>query len=198
MNMVASAIPAAVVHSAILPAQKFRIVEETLADRAAREALLDEAFGEARFAKTCERLREGCAPAQGLSLVARDGDKLVGTIRLWNIVADSGCAALLLGPVAVAQSHQSLGIGAALVREALRRARMRGHQAVVLVGDAPYYERFGFTRAHTLALDMPGPVEAERFLGLELVEGALAGAHGMLRAQTPYKAPIKASLKKAA
>jgi predicted N-acetyltransferase YhbS len=177
--------------------QKFRIVEETLADRPAREALLDAAFGPERAAKTCERLRKGATPARGLALVARAGGEIVGTIRLWNIVAESGCAALLLGPVAIAETHRSLGSGAALIRVALRRARMRGHTAVILVGDAPYYERFGFSRAHTLALEMPGPVEADRFLGLELVEGALAQARGMLRAAGPRPART-AGLRRAA
>jgi predicted N-acetyltransferase YhbS len=192
MTMFVSPVQTAVANDAVAPRRGLRIVEETPADIAAREALLDAAFGPERFVKTCERLREGCAPARGLALVAREAGALVGTIRLWNIVADSGCAALLLGPVAVADAHRSRGVGAALVREALRRARMRGHKAVILVGDAPYYERFGFSRAHTLGLEMPGPVEAERFLGLELVEGALRHARGMLRAAAPRRARIAA------
>ena len=161
------------------------IREESVTDVSARERLLDVAFGPSRFAKTCERLREGRAPARGLALVARSNGKVVGTIRLWHVATESGHAALLLGPVAVACSHQSLGIGASLIRDALRRAKDRGHRAVILVGDAPYYQRFGFERRLTRDLDMPGFVDPERFLALELVPGALDGAAGLLRPTGP-------------
>ncbi len=167
---------------------RLRIVDETATDVTAREALLDAAFGASRFAKSSERMREGRAPARGLALSAHLDGALVGTIRLWHIQSESGHAALLLGPVAVAASKQSLGIGGALIREALQRARARGHKAVILVGDEPYYRRFGFERRHTLALDMPGPVDPERFLGLELVAGALEGATGLLRPTGPRAA----------
>jgi predicted N-acetyltransferase YhbS len=125
-----------------------RIGEESLFDIAAREALLDEAFGLARAEKTSARLREGRLPAHGLALVARDGGELVGALRCWPVEA-GGRAALLLGPLAVAASHRSLGIGARLMREALWRAAMLGHKAVLLVGDAPYYARFGFEASLT-------------------------------------------------
>jgi predicted N-acetyltransferase YhbS len=69
--------------------------------------------------------------------------------------------------------------------DALFRAVCHGHRAVLLVGDAPYYARFGFERRLTLGLDMPGPVEADRFLGLELEPGALAGARGRVVATGP-------------
>jgi predicted N-acetyltransferase YhbS len=112
---------------------------ETKRDAAAREALLDEAFGAARFAKTAQRLREGRLPAEQLSFVAcRDG-KLIGTVRLWNISAGPGRPALLLGPLAVARQYRNAGVGAALIRHALAAASERGHGAVLLVGDTPYY-----------------------------------------------------------
>ncbi len=156
----------------------FALAEETLADVAAREALLDEAFGPARFLKTCQRLRDGSAPAPGLALVATNDDgALIGTVRLWPALA-GGRAALLLGPLAVAESSRSLGIGRALIEESLDRAQALGHRAVLLVGDAPYYARFGFERRFTERLTMPGPVERARFLGLELVAGALEGVRG--------------------
>ncbi|MGD9539758.1 MAG: GNAT family N-acetyltransferase [Methylocystis sp.] len=156
----------------------FTLAEETPADVAAREALLDSAFGPARFLKTCQRLRDGSAPAPGLALVATDEEgALIGTLRLWPILA-GGRDALLLGPLAVAASSRSLGIGRALIEESLDRARALGHRAVLLVGDAPYYARFGFERRFTERLTMPGPVERARFLGLELVAGALEGASG--------------------
>lgn len=155
------------------------IRDEKLRDVAAREDLLDAAFGLERHEKTCERLREGREPAQGLSFIAEVDGEIVGTVRLWNVKAGA-CVALLLGPVAVLSSHRSLGIGARLIRAALNRAAAQGHRAVILVGDAPYYERFGFSAAHVAELDLPGPVDRACFLGLELVEGGLSGARGLV------------------
>jgi predicted N-acetyltransferase YhbS len=155
---------------------------ETTLDIAAREALLDEAFGEARFAKTAQRLRDGRLPAQGLSFVARAGKRLVGTVRLWDIAAGPGRPALLLGPLAVAQELRNRGVGAELMRHALGQASRRGRAAVLLVGDAPYYGRFGFSTEKTDALWLPGPYDRERLLACELVQGALEGAHGLISA----------------
>jgi predicted N-acetyltransferase YhbS len=148
-------------------------------DLAAREALLDAAFGPARHLKTGERLREGRRPAD--ALVAVDGQgRVVGAVRLWHVAAGPRRPALMLGPLAVDGALRSRGIGAALLRTALNRAAAAGHGAVLLVGDAPYYARFGFAAALTGGLWMPGPVERERFLGLELRPGALSGAWGFV------------------
>ena len=148
-------------------------------DAPAREALLDAAFGARRFEKTSERLRAGRLPADGLALVAKDGDALVGTVRLWSVCA-GGVEALMLGPLAVARSHRGLGVGARLMREAIARAAMRGHRAILLVGDAPYYARFGFAASPTGRLALPGQVDRARFLGLELAPGALSDAEGLV------------------
>lgn len=158
------------------------IIDETRDHVAARESLLDEAFGPARFLKTCERLRVGRVPARGLALVAEEEGRLVATLRLWAVHAGIGRPALLLGPLAVARSHRSLGLGAAMIEKGLARAKARNHSAVILVGDAPYYQRFGFDAALTEGLVLPGPVERERFLGLELTKGALGGAGGRVLA----------------
>jgi predicted N-acetyltransferase YhbS len=158
-----------------------RIVEESITDIGAREALLDRAYGDARFAKTSETLRRDRLPAEDLALVAKDGEEIVGTVRLWNVSAGS-VEALLLGPLAVDPDRQGEGIGAALMRRAVTRARALGHGAIILVGDEAYYERFGFQPGLTWRLSMPGPVERERFLALELKRGALAKAAGPLEA----------------
>jgi len=71
-------------------------------------------------------------------------------------------------------------VGAALITRALAAARARGHRAVLLLGDAPYYVRFGFASAKTGALSLPGPFERDRLLALELDEGALDDAWGMI------------------
>jgi predicted N-acetyltransferase YhbS len=159
----------------------FVIRDERPEDAPAREALLDAAFGALRFKKTSERLRAGRLPAEGLALLAEDGDALVGTVRLWSVRA-GGVEALMLGPLAVAQSHRGLGLGARLMREAIARAAKRGHAAILLVGDAPYYGRFGFAALLTKRLALPGPVDRARFLGLELVPGALRNAEGLVAA----------------
>lgn len=155
------------------------IRDEIVADVPAREALLDRCLGERRTAKSSERLREGRLPAEGLALTAERDGVVVATVRLWHVEA-GGKAALLLGPLAVAPELQGEGLGRAMMREAIWRAACRGHGAVLLVGDAAYYERFGFSGDLTRDLAMPGPVERERFLGLELRDGALAGASGVL------------------
>ena len=158
------------------------IREENPLDVPAREALLDACFGEERFRKTCERLREGRKPAAGLSLVLEMDGRLVGTVRLWHVTAGPGRPALLLGPIAIAPDLQGLGLGAKLMRTALNRAVTLGHAAVLLVGDAPYYVRFGFSAETTERLWLPGPYERERFVGIELQTGALAAARGLVSA----------------
>lgn len=160
----------------------FTIREETFRDIEAREALLDACFGPDRFRKTCERLREDRLPADGLSLVIDKAGEVVGTVRLWHVSAGANRPALMLGPIAVDPALQWLGLGGKLMREALGRAAELGHKAVLLVGDAPYYERFGFSADRTTSLWMPGPVERNRFLALELEAGSLAGAQGLVSA----------------
>jgi len=145
----------------------------------AREALLDASFGDNRHLRTCQRLRDGQAPAEGLALSAVSQGRLVGTVRLWHVSA-GGVPALTLGPLAVDPSCRKLGIGRALVQRALAAAKARGHGAVLLLGDAPYYSRFGFSALKTGELRLPGPFEPDRLLGLELREGALDGAWGMI------------------
>jgi predicted N-acetyltransferase YhbS len=160
-------------------AAPFAIRAERASDVVAREALLDACFGENRHQRTCQRLRDGRAPAAGLALAAVREGKLVGSVRLWHVSA-GGTPALVLGPLAVEATSRKLGIGAALVNHALAAARARGHGAVILLGDAPYYAQFGFSDAKTRELSLPGPFERERLLALELHDGALDGAWGMI------------------
>ena len=160
-------------------AAPFAIRSERASDVVAREALLDACFGENRHTRTCQRLRDGRAPAEGLALSALAQGRLVGTLRLWHVSA-GGVPALVLGPLAVDPSCRDLGVGSALMERALTAAKARGHGAVVLLGDAPYYARFGFSGLKTTELSLPGPFERDRLLGLELRDGALDGAWGMI------------------
>jgi predicted N-acetyltransferase YhbS len=167
-----------------------RIDCEAPAEAGAREALLDLAFGRRRRKKTSERLRNGRLPAEDLSFSARSkAGRLIGTLRLWHVSAGADRPTLLLGPLAVDPSYRCRGVGSALMREALSQAAERGHGAVLLVGDEPYYGRFGFSRAPTEHLRLPGPFERDRFLALELVPEALRGARGMVVA-TGEAAPL--------
>ncbi len=105
-----------------------KIRQETMRDIEAREALLDSCFGADRFQKTCERLREGRVPAQGLSLVIERDGAIIGTVRLWHVSLGANRPALMLGPIAIAPSCQSLGLGGKLMREAIGRANGAGPQ----------------------------------------------------------------------
>ena len=165
-------------------AAPFAIRAERASDVAAREALLDACFGVNRHTRTCQRLRDGRAPAEGLAFSAVRQGRLVGTVRLWHVSA-GGIPALMLGPLAVEDSSRKLGVGAALMDDAIAAATARGHRAVILLGDAPYYARFGFSAAKTGELSLPGPFERNRLLGLELRDGALDGAWGMITPAAP-------------
>jgi predicted N-acetyltransferase YhbS len=160
-------------------AAPFAIRAERASDVVAREALLDACFGENRHLRTCQRLRDGRAPAEGLAFSAMAEGRLIGTLRLWHVSA-GGIPALMLGPLAVEASSRALGLGAALMDHALAAAKTRGHRAVILLGDAPYYGRFGFSAQKTAELSLPGPFERDRLLSLELSEAALDGARGMI------------------
>ena len=189
---------------ALIPnAAPFAIRAERSSDVTAREALLDACFGANRHMRTCQRLRDGRAPAEGLALSAMREGRLVGTVRLWHVSA-GGVPALMLGPLAVDGQCRKFGLGAALMEQALAAAKALGHGAVILLGDAPYYSRFGFSPLKTGELSLPGPFERDRLLGLELREGALDGAWGMivptgtLAAASKPKSRVGTSRKKAA
>jgi predicted N-acetyltransferase YhbS len=173
-------------------AAPFAIRSERASDVVAREALLDASFGEGRHLRVCQRLRDGRAPAEGLAFSAVREGRLVGTLRLWHVSA-GGTRALMLGPLAVEDTFRKLGVGAGLITRALAAADARGHRAVLLLGDAPYYARFGFSAQKASALSLPGPFERDRLLGLELEEGALACASGMIVPTGPSLPKSKAA-----
>lgn len=175
------------------------IRDELVSDFRAREALLNRSFGAARFRKTSERLRENRVPADGLAFVSVDDNgRVIGTVRLWSIIAGSAGPALLLGPLAVDCAQQKNGVGRALMERALATAQVLGHEAILLVGDAPYYSRFGFNLSLTRELHLPGPVDRSRFMGLEFRVGALDGAEGLVMAAGALTKVSKAAVRNAA
>ncbi|AHD10594.1 GNAT family N-acetyltransferase [Phaeobacter gallaeciensis] len=149
-------------------------------DRWEVEALYDLCFAPGREALSSYRLREDVPPVSGLSQVARDADGiLAGAIRFWPVrIGECEAPALLLGPVAVHPTHQGEGLGGALIRDSLAKAAESGWSRALLVGDAPYYRRFGFSRL--TGVDMPPPTNPERVLGLELVPESWADLRGQV------------------
>ena len=143
------------------------------------ERLHERAFGPGRFARTAFRLREGDGHLLDLSFTALVGTLLVGSVRMTPVVAGAGDA-LMLGPLTVDPAFEGRGIGTALIQRSIGAAREKGHGLVLLVGDEPYYGRFGFKRIPPRRLELPGPVNRDRFLALELVEGTLGRASGLV------------------
>ena len=159
------------------------LAEETDADQWEVEALYDLCFAPGREALSSYRLRDGVPPVAPLCLILRDDwGTLAAAIRYWPVRV-GGRAALLLGPVAVPPTRQGEGLGGLLIRESLRRAARLGFERVMLVGDAPYYRRFGFGKLADVR--MPPPTNPERVLGLELQPGAWAGVRGAVKKAVP-------------
>ncbi|MGQ3672430.1 GNAT family N-acetyltransferase [Xanthobacter sp. TB0136] len=149
-------------------------------DDAAIERLHARTFGPGRFSRTAFRIRENTPHERTLSFTARVGTMLVGSVRLTHVRIGS-TPALLLGPLTVEPPFQSVGIGAQLMETALEAARQAGHRLVVLVGDEPFYARFGFRHVPHGRVTLPGPVDPARLLVNELVPDAFNGVCGMVR-----------------
>lgn len=164
------------------------------ADSADIELLLDAAFEPGRHTRTAYRLRVGVEPYQGLSLVAREHGRLVGSIQYWPCELWDGEKAhqlTLLGPVAVAPDLQGTGLGKRLMRASLEVADACRHDAIILIGDPEYYGRFGFGAGPTVGWDVPGPVERRRLLA-RLAPGVTLPERGELRAvsSVPVQMPL--------
>ncbi|MBL4917687.1 GNAT family N-acetyltransferase [Szabonella alba] len=154
----------------------YRLEEETEADWWEVEALYDLCFAPGRTALSSYRLREGVPTVASLCLVLRDAEGvLAAAIRYWPVEV-GGQDALLLGPVAVHPTRQGEGLGALLITESLAAARRLGWERAMLVGDAPYYSRFGFHKLE--GVEMPPPTNPERVLGIALVRDGWQGVQG--------------------
>jgi len=158
-----------------------RLLPERPDDTPEVEYLYDLAFAPGRTALSSYRLRAG-PPVEGLSWMVRDDyDSLSAAIRYWPVRAgDSPC--LLLGPIAVHPTRQGEGLGGLLMRHTLALAPDLGWTRVILVGDPPYYTRFGFRRDLATGLEYPPPTNPDRLLALELVPGAMEGVAGPVTA----------------
>lgn len=157
------------------------IAIETPDDDAAVDRLHARTFGPGRFARTAFRIREQVGHERALSFTARVGTMLVGSVRLTRVKIGAA-PALLLGPLSVEPPFQSVGIGGRLMEAALEAARAAGHRLVVLVGDEPYYSKFGFRRVPPGRVALPGPVDPARLLVAELDDGAFEDVSGAVGA----------------
>lgn len=166
----------------------FRLLPETPQDGPEVEWLLDLAFAPGRGALSSYQLREGVESLSQLNTVARDEyDVVAGCIRYWPVqIGDRRDAALLLGPIAVHPTRQGEGLGALLIIETLEIATRLGWNRVLLVGDEPYYRRFGFKASVTSKLGFPRPYNPERLLGLELQPNAWHECSGMVQSWRDY------------
>lgn len=154
----------------------FHLTRETPTDQWEVEGLYDLCFAPGREALSSYRLRDGVPPVADLSIKARDGDGiLAGAIRFWPVCVGDA-SALLLGPVAVHPTRQGEGLGGLLIRDGLHRAAGLGWERVMLIGDAPYYSRFGFARLN--GVEMPPPTNPDRVLGIPLTQSAWDGVTG--------------------
>jgi len=160
---------------------KFEIRHESDGDAPLLSRLAAEAFGPGRFARSTYRVREGIAPVAALSLSGVLDGRLIGGIRFTAISIGGGEGSLLLGPLIVDPAMAGRGFGRALVEEGLARARGEGFSLVLLVGDMPYYGRFGFKPVPPAQITLPGPVDTARLLYVELVPGAMDGAAGAVK-----------------
>lgn len=157
----------------------FTLRPETKDDWWEVEALYDLCFAPGREALSSYRLRDDIPPVASLSRVARDDQGMLGgAIRYWPVRV-AGQRVLLLGPVAVHPTAQGEGLGGALIRDSLAQAQAEGWARVLLVGDAPYYKRFGFWKID--GVEMPPPTNPDRVLALELEPGAWDGVTGIVQ-----------------
>ena len=148
---------------------------ETKEDWWSVETLYDLAFAPGRKALSSYRLRDDVPPVAAFCQVVQSDDGAIGgAIRCWPIRIEDH-SALLLGPVAVHPTRQGEGLGELMIRDVLRRTVPAGWSRVLLIGDAPYYTRFGFKSLNGVV--MPAPTNPNRILG----HGSWAGIRGRVR-----------------
>lgn len=140
-------------------------------------------FGPGRFARSAYRVREGTAPVTEFCRGAFDGDTLIAALRMTEVAIGGTAGALLLGPLVVDTTFAGQGYGRGLITDALAAGRAAGKRLVVLVGDEPYYARFGFKKVPPGQIVFPGPVDPQRILAAELSDGALAAYRGLVSAR---------------
>ncbi len=163
---------------------KFEIRLETPADHKKIETLQALALGPGRFVRTANRMREGVPPVAGLCHAGWFNGSLVGSIKFTRVVVGTS-EGLLLGPIVVHPDFTNRGFGQVLIGNAIAEARRAKFRWIILVGDAPYYEKAGFAQSPRGKITFPGPVDPDRVMILELEAGSLDGVTGRLLAPLP-------------
>jgi len=143
--------------------------QERPEDLAAIESLLDSAFGPDRFNKASYKLRENNPILSRFSYVARDNDRIIGTVRysriqVCDLLSGESINAVFLGPLAIAADRKDEGIGTQLLSRTLAVLSGTGHHRVLLVGDMSYYGRFNFLPVLPSYITLPGGHDARRLL----------------------------------
>jgi predicted N-acetyltransferase YhbS len=150
-------------------------------------ALHARVFGPGRFARSAYRVRDGAPPISRFCLVSCLDGKLIAAIRFTAVTIGGRDGALLLGPLAVEPRLAGQGYGKQLISGGLERAKDAGVQVVVLVGDEPYYRRFGFRVVPPGRITLPGPADPARILAAELTPETLEGFRGMVAASEAWR-----------
>ncbi len=153
-------------------------------DLPAIKALHDRVFGPGRYARTAHRVREGrrdITHSPFCRVAVKEG-AIVAALRMSEVAIGGARRALLLGPLAVDQSYAGQGLGRTLIATSIEAAKSDGISLILLVGDEPYYGRFGFKPVPPGRISMPGPVNPQRLLALEFEAGALARMNGLVTA----------------
>jgi predicted N-acetyltransferase YhbS len=153
-------------------------------DAAEIELLLDRAFGPGRHLRTAYLIRQGMDWLPGLSFAALDDEeRLAGTIQAFPVALTDPAGRphplIMIGPVAVAPERQDQGFGRALLAAQSAAIDPRAPLPQVLIGDAPYYQPFGFTAEHTAGWRCPGPWDPARLL-VRCENPAILPREGML------------------
>ncbi|UTW57924.1 N-acetyltransferase [Kordiimonas sp. SCSIO 12603] len=158
------------------------------------DILLDTVFGDERFSKSSHALRVDNPILLNLSLVARDGDKVVGTVRfcaahIHDMLLGKNANAVFLGPLAIHPEYQGSGLGSKIMRTAMAGVKAAGHKRVLLVGDAAYYQRFGFESVLPSFITLPTGKERRLLIAKPATVRALPAVGKVL----PGFAPLEAS-----
>lgn len=169
--------------AAVAGASSWLVRPTTPGDLDAVSNLHAKVFGPGRFARTAYRVREGAGSISRFCRVAiGDDGRIIGAVTFTEISIGGRDGALLLGPVVVLPGGERRGLGALLISTGVNAAARDGVRLVVLVGDQPYYGRFGFLPVASGRIAFPGPVDPARILALELEAGALKDYAGAIAA----------------
>ncbi len=166
---------------------------ETPSDYPAITEVNDLAFGQPAEGKLVEDLRKNPKFVTELSFVAETNEEIVGHILFFPIVIRSVAGkekeTISLAPLAVRPEFQKQGIGGKLIRKGLKACRQLGYDSVIVFGHPEYYPKFGFRPAGTWNIKDTFGAPAEAFMALELKEGGLEGASGIVELPEEFKVP---------